>query len=63
MGCSSTDGGNEASISTVDSNTVGTTDTIPTLIYLDNSKQDSFPVAMDSAGPTIEPDDTLYTKR
>jgi hypothetical protein len=63
MGCTSTGGSNEVSVSTVDSNTVGTTDTIPSIIYLDNPKQDSFPVAMDSAGPIIEPEDTLYTKQ
>jgi hypothetical protein len=44
----------------VDSNTVGTTDTTPSILYLDNPKLDSFPMAMDSAGPIIEPQDTQY---
>ncbi|HYH14285.1 MAG TPA: hypothetical protein VD794_03640, partial [Flavisolibacter sp.] len=60
VSCTSSEGGEEATISTVDSNTIGTTDTVPAILYLDNPQQDSFPMAMDSVGPTIQPEDTLY---
>lgn len=57
-------GGEEdrTTVSTVDSNTVGTADSVPPILYLDDPKLDSFPMAMDSAGPTIEPQDTQYKK-
>lgn len=62
IGCTSNGESKEASVSTVDSNTVGTTDTTPQIIYLDNPKLDSFSMAMDSEGPTIKPQDTQYIK-
>ncbi len=61
--CTSSEGETNTTFSTVDSNTVGNTDTIPDILYLDNPKLDSFPMAMDSAGPTIEPEDTQYKKQ
>jgi len=62
-GCTNNSESDEATvISTVDSNTIGTTDTIPTILYLDNPNLDTFPMAMDSAGPIIEPEDTVYRK-
>lgn len=48
--------------STVDSNTIGVADTVPPILYLDNPSLDTFPMAMDSTGPTIEPQDTQYRK-
>ena len=62
VSCSSSEGSEEATISTVDSNTISTADTVPAILYLDNPQQDSFPMTLDSAGPTIEPKDTQYRK-
>ncbi|MBD0279188.1 MAG: hypothetical protein ICV51_06845 [Flavisolibacter sp.] len=54
----------EPNLSTLDSNTVVSGDSIPPAIYLDNPEIDtSFPVAMDSAGATIRPEDTNYLKK
>ena len=51
----------EPNTSTVDSNVAGAPDSIPATLYLDSHRVDtSFPVAMDSAGPTITPQDTNY---
>ena len=53
----------EPNTSTIDSNVAGTPDSIPATLYLDSHRVDtSFPVAMDSAGPTIHPQDTNYRK-
>ena len=57
-----TDGEPETNLSTIDSNTVNIADTAPPILYLDNTKLDTFPMAMDSAGPTINADDTAYRK-
>ena len=62
MGCTSNGDSKEGPVSTVDSNTVEASDTTPSILYLDNPTSDSFPVAMDSAGAIIEPQDTQYTK-
>jgi hypothetical protein len=62
FGCTTTEEEKDVHISTIDSNTVKITDTAPPLLYLDNPRLDSFPMAMDSAGPTILPGDTIYQK-
>lgn len=50
--------------STVDSNVAGNPDSIPSTLYLDSSRGDSsFSVALDSAGPTIKPQDTNYSNK
>lgn len=61
VSCSESIEKGSTTFSTVDSNTLSK-DSIPATIYLDNAKQDTFPMAMDSAGPTIEPQDTAYKK-
>ena len=51
-------------LTTVDSNVAGNPDSIPATLHLDQRQGDtSFPVALDSAGPTISPQDTNYRKR
>jgi hypothetical protein len=60
VGCASSGSEEDVSFSTVDSNTVEAADTVPAILHLDNPRLDSFPVAMDSPGPTIQPEDTLY---
>ena len=62
INCTNTEGEDHTTFSTIDSNTVESTDTLPHILYLDNTKLDSFPMAMDSAGPTIEAADTQYKK-
>lgn len=55
--------GPEQGFSTIDSNVAGTPDSIPATLHLDSHRVDtSFQVAMDSAGPTIHPQDTNYRK-
>jgi hypothetical protein len=59
VSCNSNSPGKD--FSTVDSNVAGTPDSIPSTLYLDSHQVDtSFPVAMDSAGATINPQDTNY---
>jgi hypothetical protein len=54
----------EKGFSTVDSNVVGNPDSIPATLHLDRRQGDTtFPVAMDSAGPTINPQDTNYKEQ
>ena len=61
LSCNNDSSGN--SFSTVDSNVAGTPDSIPATLHLDQGQGDtSFPVALDSAGPTIHPQDTAYKK-
>jgi hypothetical protein len=49
-------------LTTVDSNVAGNPDSLPQTLYLDSHRVDtSFPVAMDSAGPTVRPKDTSYS--
>ena len=62
MGCDTAEEEKKINLSTIDSNTVKVTDTTPTILYLDNTKLDSFPMAMDSAGPLIQAEDTSYKK-
>lgn len=62
MGCNSSN--RPQKLSTVDSNVAGTPDSIPASLYIDSHRVDtSFPVAMDSAGPTVLPQDTHYQKK
>jgi hypothetical protein len=54
----------ESNTSTVDSNLAAPADPNLGLQNLDNPYADtSFEIAMDSAGPTIDPQDTNYTKK
>lgn len=62
LSCDSPDEEGEVDLSTIDSNTVNNEDTAPSILYLDNTGLDSFPMAMDSVGPTIQADDTSYRK-
>jgi hypothetical protein len=56
--------GTEDSFTTVDSNVAGSPDSIPATLHLDQRQGDtSFPVALDSAGPTINPQDTNYRQK
>ena len=53
----------EEPLTTVDSNVAGMPDSIPPTLHLDSHRTDtSFPVAMDSMGATINPQDTNYKK-
>ena len=62
-GCTdNAESGTTNGFSTVDSNTIIPSDTVPPTIYLDDPSLDTFPMALDSAGPTIEPKDTQYKK-
>jgi hypothetical protein len=46
---------------TVDSNVAGTPDSMPRRLHLDSFQKDtSVRVTLDSAGPTINPQDTVY---
>ena len=62
VSCDSPDEEGEVDLSTIDSNTVNNEDTAPSILYLDNTRLDSFPMALDSVGPTIQADDTSYRK-
>lgn len=54
----------EGPISTVDSHTVLASDSTPRILNLDNPHNDTaFSVALDSAGPTISPTDTVKKKQ
>lgn len=49
---------------TLDSNTVTpVADSNTAILYLDNPHSDTFSIAMDSAGPTVTPADTILKKR
>ncbi len=57
-GC--TGSGPEKPVSTVDSNTIVTGDSIPAILHLDDAREDSsFSVALDSIGPTVDAADTF----
>jgi hypothetical protein len=62
ISCNTAEEEDAINVSTIDSNTVNQADTAPPILYLDNTKLDSFPMAMDSAGPLIQADDTSYRK-
>lgn len=44
--------------STIDSNTVNQSDSIPAILHLDNADDTTFSVALDSLGPTVNAGDT-----
>ena len=49
--------------STIDSNTVNQGDSIPAILHLDNADDTTFPVALDSLGPTVDAVDTSGGRR
>lgn len=62
LSCNSNDP--DQNLTTVDSNVAGTPDSMPRSLYLDSFRKDtSVTVAMDSAGPTISPQDTVYPNK
>lgn len=61
-GCSYED--SSQNTSTIDSNVVGMPDSMPRKLHLDSFRKDtSVRVALDSAGPTINPRDTAYSNK
>jgi hypothetical protein len=62
LSCNTKESGQD--VSTVDSNVAGSPDSVPGNLYLDSfGKDTSVRVAMDSAGPTISPQDTSYSNK
>lgn len=57
-GCNSPVAEGEETVSTLDSNTLVTADSVPLHYDTDNPYSDSFKIAMDSLGPMVTPADT-----
>lgn len=61
-GCNSND--TSSTFTTVDSNVAGMPDSMPTKLHLDSFRKDtSVRVTLDSAGPTVHPQDTAYANK
>lgn len=60
FGCADEQGSKQVPLDTVDSNVVAIGDSTPAVLHLDGAATDtSYDVAMDSAGRTITPQDTI----
>jgi hypothetical protein len=57
--CGDEDASRPKDVSTVDPNVTGPVDTVPLEMHLDNLNDT---VALDSIGPTINPEDTNYSR-